>query len=86
MQIETALFADAISFLSNVMEDLVVEFNITTEPLDCNSDRKFETGNIIVDRIKKVKLYNASKILYKLSIPFINKMITFAVYIMFKQH
>lgn len=62
LQIETLLFADALNYLSQVMEDLAVEFDIITEQLHCDNDRRFEMGNKIVDGIKKV--YITVKLIY----------------------
>lgn len=61
-QTETALFADALTFVSQAIEELALEGDITTEPLDCNNDRQFDMGKIIVEKIK-----NVSKSSYELT-------------------
>lgn len=44
------------NFVSQAIEDLVAEGEVTIEPLDCENDRKFEIGNRIVEQVKKVRI------------------------------
>lgn len=62
LQIETVLFADALNFLLHVMEEMAVEYDITTEQLDCDNERRFDMGDKIVEEIKKVGIQNVCKI------------------------
>lgn len=54
-QTETMLFADALNVVSQAIEDLAIEEEIITEPLDCENNRKFRMGNLIVEQVKKVR-------------------------------